>query len=255
MGLLSGKKGLVLGVANNKSIAWGIAQAAHNEGATLGFTFLNEALEKRVRPLAESIGSELVVKCDVQDDSDIDALVKTVEDTWGELDFLVHSVAYASGDDLKGPFHKTSRAGFGLAMDVSAYSLVAVTGKFAHLFKNGGSVITMSYFGAEKVVPHYRVMGVAKAALEACVRELAVDLGPSGVRVNCISAGPIRTLAASGISDFRELLSHFEGRAPMKRLITIEDVGASSLYFLSDLSRGVTGEVHYVDGGFNVTAA
>lgn len=255
MGLLSGKKGLVLGVANNKSIAWGIAQAAHNEGATLGFTFLNEALEKRVRPLAESIGSELVVKCDVQDDSDIDALVKTVEDTWGELDFLVHSVAYASGDDLKGPFHKTSRAGFGLAMDVSAYSLVAVTGKFAHLFKNGGSVITMSYFGAEKVVPHYRVMGVAKAALEACVRELAVDLGPSGVRVNCISAGPIRTLAASGISDLRELLSHFEGRSPMKRLITIEDVGASSLYFLSDLSRGVTGEVHYVDGGFNVTAA
>lgn len=255
MGLLSGKKGLILGLANNKSIAWGIAQSAFEQGATLGFTYLNEALEKRVRPLAESVGSELIEKCDVQLDEDIDSLVKTVEERWGQIDFLVHSVAYANGDDLKGPFHKTSRAGFGLAMDVSAYSLVAVTGKFAPLFKNGGSIVTMSYFGAEKVVPHYRVMGVAKAALEACVRELAVDLGPTGVRVNCISAGPIRTLAASGISDFRELLSHFEARAPMKRLITIEDVGASSVYLLSDLSKGVTGEVHYVDGGFNVTAA
>ncbi len=255
MGLLSGKRGLVFGLANNKSIAWGIAQAARNEGAELAFTYLNDSLKKRVEPLAESLGSDFILKCDVQSDEEIDECFNSVRERWGALDFVVHSVAYASTDDLRSPFSQTSRDGFKLAMDVSAYSLVAVTQRAESLMPQGGSIITMSYFGAEKVVPHYRVMGVAKAALEACVKELAVDLGPKKIRVNCISAGPIKTLAASGIADFRELLNHFEARSPMRQLITIEDVGASSLYFLSDLSRGVTGEIHYVDGGFNVTAA
>jgi enoyl-[acyl-carrier protein] reductase I len=255
MGLLDGKKGLIFGVANNKSIAWGIAEAARKEGAELAFTYLNEALERRVRPIADSLNSERVYKCDVQSDSDIQEVADAVKRDWGSLDFIVHSVAYASSDDLRVPFHQTSREGFKLAMDVSAYSLVAITQKFEPLFTNGGSILTLSYYGAEKVVPHYRVMGVAKAALEASVKELAVDLGPKGIRVNCISAGPIKTLAATGIADFRGLLNHFEARSPMRKLITIEDVGLSSLYFLSELSRGVTGEVSYVDGGFNVTAA
>lgn len=255
MGLLTGKRGLILGVANNRSIAWGIAQAAANEGASLAFTYLNDSLKKRVEPLAQSVGSELLLKCDVQVDQEIEDCFNELSRSWDSLDFVVHSVAYASTDDLRSPFSQTSRDGFKLAMDVSAYSLVAVTQRAVPLMKNGGSIITMSYFGSEKVVPHYRVMGVAKAALEACVRELAVELGPKKIRVNCISAGPIKTLAASGIADFRELLTHFEARSPLGELITIEDVGASSLYFLSDLSRGVTGELHYVDGGFNVTAA
>ncbi len=255
MGILEGKRGLILGVANNRSIAWGIAQAARAEGADLAFTYLNEALERRVVPLAESIGCNFNIKCDVQKDEEIEAAFEEVSKRWGSIDFVVHSVAFAHGEDLKHPFSQTSRAGFQLALDVSAYSLVAVTKHAVPLMKNGGSILTMSYFGAEKVVPHYRVMGVAKAALEACVRELAVDLGPQKIRVNCISAGPIKTLAASGISDFRELLTHFEARSPMGELITIEDVGRSSVYFLSDLSRGVTGELHHVDGGFNVTAA
>lgn len=255
MGLLSGKRGLILGVANNRSIAWGIAQAARDEGAELAFTYLNDSLKRRVEPLAESLGSDTVIKCDVQVDEEIESCFKELESKWGTIDFVVHSVAYASTDDLRKPFSQTSREGFKLAMDVSAYSLVAVTKHAERLMPNGGSILTMSYFGAEKVVPHYRVMGVAKAALEACVKELAVDLGAKKVRVNCISAGPIKTLAASGIADFRELLTHFEARSPMRELITIEDVGASSLYFLSGLSRGVTGEIHYVDGGFNITAA
>ena len=255
MGILEGKRGLILGVANNRSIAWGIAQAARAEGADLAFTYLNDALERRVVPLAESIGCDFNIKCDVQSDQEIESTFAEISERWGSLDFVVHSVAFANGEDLKHPFSQTSRAGFQLALDVSAYSLVAVTKHAVPLMKSGGSILTMSYFGAEKVVPHYRVMGVAKAALEACVRELAVDLGPQKIRVNCISAGPIKTLAASGISDFRELLTHFEARSPMCELITIEDVGRSSVYFLSDLSRGVTGELHHVDGGFNVTAA
>jgi enoyl-[acyl-carrier protein] reductase I len=189
MGLLSGKRGLIVGVANNRSIAWGIAQAARNEGAELAFTYLNEALERRVVPLAESVGSDFTIKCDVQSDQEIDSTFELIKNRWGSLDFVVHSVAYASGEDLKNSFNQTSREGFKLAMDVSAYSLVAITNRAAKLMPNGGSILTMSYFGAEKVVPHYRVMGVAKAALEACVRELAVDLGPQKVRVNCISAG------------------------------------------------------------------
>jgi len=254
MGVLTGKRGLILGLANERSIAWGITEACRREGADLAFTYLNEALEKRVRPLAEQVGSSLVVKCDVQLDEDIDSCFEEIKKAWGTLDFVIHSVAYANGDDLKGRFVDTSRAGFGLAMDVSAYSLVAVTKRAKELMPNGGSVLTLSYYGAEKVVPNYRVMGVAKAALEACVRELAVDLGEQNVRVNAISAGPIRTLAASGIADFKQLLSHFEGRAPLKRLTTIEDVGNSAAYLASDLAGAVTGEVLYVDCGFNVTA-
>ena len=254
MELLAGKKGLIVGLANQRSIAWGIADACRQYGATLGFTYLNEALEKRVRPLAESVGSDLILPCDVQNDAEMDALFEEVGRRWGTLDFLVHSVAYAHGEDLKQPVHQTSREGFKLALDVSAYSLIALTKRAVPLMKPGSSILTLTYVGADKVVPHYRVMGIAKAALEAAVRELAVDLGPSGIRVNAISAGPIKTLAASGIADFRALLGHFEGRAPMRRLVTIEDVGASAVYFASDLSRGTTGEIHYVDCGFNVTA-
>ena len=240
MGILQGKKGLVIGVANNRSIAWGIAQAAKDAGAELAFTYLNEALEKRVRPLAEKVGSNLILPCDVQKDEDIDSVFATVKEQWGQLDFIVHSVAFANGDDLKQGFSDTSRAGFSLAMDISAYSLVAVAQRAKHIMKPGGSIITLSYLGARQVVPHYRVMGVAKAALEACVRELSADLGEEGIRVNAISAGPIRTLAASGISDFKQLVNAFEVRAPLRKLVTIEDVGQSGVYLLSDMSTSVT---------------
>ena len=255
MSILQGKKGLVIGVANNRSIAWGIAEAAKKQGADLAFTYLNEALEKRVRPLAEKVGSNLIIPCDVQKDEDIDNVFAIVKEHWGELDFIVHSVAFANGDDLKQGFSDTSRAGFSLAMDISAYSLVAVAQRAKHIMKPGGSIITLSYLGARQVVPHYRVMGVAKAALEACVRELSADLGEQGIRVNAISAGPIRTLAASGISDFKQLVNAFEVRAPLRKLVSIEDVGQSGVYLLSDMSTAVTGEIHYVDCGFNVTTA
>ena len=254
MNLLQNKKGLIFGVANQRSIAWGIAEACHKQGATLGFTYLNESLGKRVIPLAESVGSNLVLQCDVQNDQELDTVFKQIEKEWGTIDFLVHSVAYANGDDLKGPFSATSREGFKLALDVSAYSFIALTARAAPLMRSGGSILTLSYLGAVQVVPHYRVMGIAKAALEACVRELSVELGPRNIRVNGISAGPIKTLAASGIADFRALLGMFEARAPMRRLTTIEDVGASADYLLSDLAPAVTGEIHYVDGGFNITA-
>lgn len=255
MKLLEGKKGLVIGVANNRSIAWGIAEACAKHGATLGFTYLNDSLAKRVIPLAESVNSELIVQCDVQSDADIDATFKRVEEQWGELDFLIHSVAFAHGEDLKHGFHETSREGFKLAMDVSAYSFIACSARAVPLMKKGGSILTLSYLGSTLVVPNYRVMGVAKAALEASVRELSVELGEKNIRVNCISAGPIKTLAASGIADFRLLLGAFETRSPMRRLVTIEDVGNSAVYFVSDLSTSVTGEIHFVDGGFNKTAA
>lgn len=252
--LLEGKRGLVFGVANNRSIAWGISQACAAHGAELGFTYLSEALQRRVEPLAQSLGSNFILPCDVQSDDDIEKTFQAVENQWGSVDFIIHSVAYAPAEDLKGRFVETSRAGFSLALDVSAYSLLAVTKRALPLMKQGGSVITLSYLGAVSVVPNYRVMGVAKAALEACVRELAADLGPDGIRVNAISAGPIRTLAASGISDFKKLLSDFEGRAPLRRTPTIEDVGNTALYLLSDLSSAVTGETVYVDCGFSVTA-
>ena len=254
MKLLEGKKGLIFGVANQKSIAWGISQRCHAEGAELGFTYLGDALKKRVLPLAESVSSNLVLNCDVQSDEDLDLVFANVADTWGKIDFIVHSVAYAPAEDLKGSFVETSREGFRTALDVSAYSLVGIAQRARSLMKEGSSILTLSYLGAQRVVTNYRVMGVAKAALEASVRELSADLGPDGIRVNAISAGPIKTLAASGIPGFRDLLNTFENRAPLRRLTTTEDIGSSSLYFLSELSAAVTGEVQYVDCGFNITA-
>ena len=254
MNILAGKKGLVVGVANDRSIAWGIAQACRAQGAELAFTYLNEALEKRVRPLAESVQSSIVLPCDVQNDDELKSVFEELGKVWGSLDFIVHSVAFAPGEDLRGRFVETSREGFKTALDISAYSLVALTRHALGVMPKGGSILTLSYLGSTHVVPNYRVMGVAKAALEACVRELAVELGPQNVRVNAISAGPIRTLAASGIADFRDLLSHFEGRAPLRRLTTVEDVGASAAFLLSDLAAAVTGEVMFVDCGFNITA-
>lgn len=252
MGFLEGKRGIIFGVANDKSIAWGIARALRDAGAELAFTYLNEALEKRVRPLAESLGSSLVLPCDVQKDSDIEAVFAELEKAWGKLDFVVHSVAFAHRDDLKRPFSQTSREGFSLAMDISAYSLLPISRYAAPLMKEGGSIVTMSYLGAQKAVPNYNVMGVAKAALEASVRYLAAELGPEGIRVNAVSAGPIKTLAASGIGQFKEKLKLMDDFAPLRRTVTQEEVGKSALYLVSDLSSGVTGEVHFVDAGFNV---
>ena len=247
------KKILILGVANQKSIAWGISEALHKEGASLCFTYMNEAIERRVRPLAESLSSSLCLPCDVQSDEEIDNLFSELESRWGTIDGIVHSVAFADRDDLQNRFHKTSRKGFQLALDVSAYSLVAVAGRAQPLMKeNGGSIITLSYLGAERVITNYNVMGVAKAALEANVRYLAADLGQDNIRVNALSAGPIKTLAASGIPQFKELMAHFARMAPLKRNVTQEDVALSALYFLGPLSVGVTGEIHYVDCGFNV---
>lgn len=252
--LLQGKKIVVLGVSNAKSIAWGISEALHNAGAELAFTYLNEALEKRVRPLAESIGqAENLYRADVQSDDDINELAEQVGERWGQVDGIVHSIAYANKDDLSCRFCNTSREGFRLALDVSAYSLIAVSGAFQPLMKDhGGSIVTLSYLGAERVVPNYNVMGVAKAALEASVRYLAWDLGPENIRVNAISAGPIKTLAASGIPEFRKMLSAFSEVAPLKRNVTQREVGDTALYYMSDLSTAITGETTYVDCGFNV---
>lgn len=255
MGLMTGKRGMIFGVANNMSIAWGIAQQLRAEGATLGFTYLNESLEKRVRPLAESLDAELILPCDVSSDADIEAVFEEVGKAWGELDFVVHAVAFANREDLKHSFCQTSREGFKLAMDISAYSLVAVTRYAVPLMKNGGSVVTMSYLGAQRAVPNYNVMGVAKAALEASVRYLAAELGEKAIRVNAISAGPIRTLAASGIANFKEKIRLMDEHAPLRRTVTQEEVGKSALYFLSDLASGVTGEIHYVDAGFNTVVS
>ncbi len=253
--LLEGKKGLVVGVANNRSIAWGIAKAASDQGAELAFTYLNESLERRVVPLAQTLNSKLILPCDLRDEQQVGEVFSVLKKEWGALDFVIHSVAFAHSDDLNARFLETSRQGFSLALEISAYSLVTLARHAYPLLKErGGSLLTLSYYGAQKVVPNYRLMGVAKAALEAAVRELACDLGPEGIRVNAISAGPIRTLAASGISDFRQLLSMFEARAPLRRLVTIEEVGNAGVYLISDLAKAVTGEVHYVDGGFNVTA-
>ena len=251
MGLMEGKRGIIFGVANDMSIAWGIAQQLKAEGATLAFTYLNEALEKRVRPLAESLDADLILPCDVGQDEDIEAVFKTVGEKWGGLDFVVHAVAFANREDLKKPFSETSREGFHLAMDISAYSLVAVTRYALPLMKPGGSILTLTYLGATRAVPNYNVMGVAKAALESSTRYLAAELGEKGIRVNAISAGPIKTLAASGIANFKKKLSLMDENAPLRRTVTQEEVGKSALYFLSDLASGVTGEIHFVDGGFN----
>ncbi len=252
MGLLDGKKALIFGVANDHSIAWGIARALHAQGALVGFSSVESLIEKRVRPLAASIGSTFVEPCDVQSDEQIRAVFETWRAAHGQLDILVHALAFARREDLDGAFVDTSREGFALALDVSAYSLVALVREARPLLRPGASVMTLTYYGAEKVVAHYNVMGVAKAALEASVRYLAADLGPSGVRVNAISAGPVRTLAASGIAGFKRLYGTFAEVAPLRSNITIEDVGGTAVYLASDLSRQVTGQTIYVDGGFSI---
>jgi enoyl-[acyl-carrier protein] reductase I len=252
MGLLEGKKALVFGVANDHSIAWGIAKALHGEGASVGFSSIESLIEKRVRPLAESIGSTFVEPCDVQSDADIERVFRRWGETSDHLDILVHALAFAKREDLAGGFVDTSRDGFALAMDVSAYSLVALARGARSYLRPGSSVVTLTYYGAEKVVSNYNVMGVAKAALEASVRYLAADLGPDGVRVNAISAGPIRTLAAAGIAGFKKMYGAFDDVAPLRSNISIEDVGKTAVYLASDLSSAVTGEVIFVDGGFNI---
>jgi enoyl-[acyl-carrier protein] reductase I len=252
MGLLEGKNALVFGVANDHSIAWGIAKALDAEGASVGLSSIESLIEKRVRPLAESIGSTFVEPCDVQSDADIERVFRRWGETSDHLDILVHALAFAKREDLAGGFVDTSRDGFALAMDVSAYSLVALARGARPLLRPGSSVLTLTYYGAEKVVSNYNVMGVAKAALEASVRYLAADLGPDGVRVNAISAGPIRTLAAAGIAGFKKMYGAFDDVAPLRSNISIEDVGKTAVYLASDLSSAVTGEVIYVDGGFNI---
>lgn len=250
--LMAGKRGLVMGVANDRSIAWAIASACAAQGAELAFTFQGEALGKRVRPLAESIGASLVVPCDVSSDDDIDAAFAEIEKKWGKIDFLVHAIGWADKQYLRGRYVDTPRDAFLKAMDISVFSFTAVAQRAAALMKDGGSILTMTYYGAERVMPHYNVMGVAKAALEASVRYMSTDLGKDNIRVNAISAGPIMTLAANGIGDFRYILRWNQLNAPLERNVTLQDIGGSGLYFLSSLSSGVTGEVHHVDCGYHV---
>ncbi|MGB0935439.1 MAG: enoyl-ACP reductase FabI [Alphaproteobacteria bacterium] len=249
--IMAGKRGIIMGVANDKSLAWGIAQSLHASGAELAFTYLGEALHKRVKPLAESLGSDVILPCDVSDDASIDAVFAEIEKRWGKIDFLVHAIAFSDKDELKGRYVDTSRDNFKNALDISCYSFTAVAKRAADLMTEGGSMITLTYYGAEKVMPHYNVMGVAKAALEASVRYMAVDLGRDNIRVNAISAGPARTLSASGIGDFRYILKWNQYNAPLKRNVTLEDVGNAGLYLLSDLASGVSGEVHHVDCGYH----
>lgn len=251
-GLMEGKRVMVFGVANERSIAWGIARAMYEEGARLGFNYLGEALERRVRPLAETVDAELVLPCDVSDADEVSETFSTIEEKWGGLDVLVHSVAWANKDDLNGRFSDTDRDGFLRAIEISAYSLVHLAREARPLMEEGGSIITMTYYGAEKVVKNYNIMGVAKATLEASVRYLAADLGPDGIRVNAVSAGPIKTLAASGVRDFRKLMSMAEERSPLRRNVTPEEVGRSALFLCSDMGGGITGEVLHVDAGYNV---
>src|SRR5579859_4694052 len=250
--LMEGKRGLVMGVANNRSIAWGIAQAAHAQGAKLAFTYQGDALKKRVEPLAAELGAAVVGHCDVTETATLDAAFAAVERHFGGLDFLVHAIAFSDKDQLTGRYIDTTAENFTKTLLISAYSLTAIAQRAERLMSEGGAILTLTYYGAEKVMPHYNVMGVAKAALEASVRYLAVDLGQKHIRVNAISAGPIKTLAASGIGDFRYILKWNELNAPLKRTVSIEEVGDSALYLLSDLSRGVTGEVHHVDSGYHV---
>ena len=250
--LMQGKRGVIMGVANDRSIAWGIARAVAAQGGEIAFTYQGEALEKRVRPLADSIGSTLVLPCDVADDASMDAAFGAIEKAWGKIDFLVHAIGYADKQFLRGRYLDTPRAAFLQAMDISCFSFVAVGQRAAALMSEGGSLLTLSYLGAERVTPHYNVMGVAKAALEASVRYMATDLGERGIRVNAISAGPIKTLAASGIGDFRYILRWNQYNSPLRRNVTIEEVGGSGLYLLSDLAQGVTGEVHHVDSGYHI---
>ena len=250
--LMAGKRGLIMGVANDKSLAWGIAQYLSAQGAEIGFTYQGEALEKRVRPLAESVGSKLILPCDVTDMESIDSLFDGVEKEWGGIDFLVHAIAFSDKNELKGKYVDTSLENFQMTMNISCYSFTALARRASALMKSGGSMVTLTYYGAERVVPHYNVMGVAKAALEASVRYLAMDLGRDNIRVNAISAGPVKTLAASGIGDFRYILKWNEYNSPLGRNTTIEDVGGAALYLLSPLGQGTTGEVLHVDSGYHV---
>lgn len=250
--LMAGKKGLIMGVANDRSIAWGIAKAAHAQGAELAFTFQGDALKKRVTPLAEKVGSSFLLPCDVTDTASLDATFEAVEKEWGELDFLVHAIAYSDKEELKGRYIDTSVDNFTQSMLISCYSFTAIAQRAEKLMKNGGSMVTLTYLGAERVIPHYNVMGVAKAALEASVRYLAEDLGRNNIRVNGLSAGPMKTLAASGIGDFRYILKWNELNSPMRRNVTLDDVGGAGIYLLSDLSSGVTGETHHVDCGYHI---
>lgn len=254
--LMQGKRGVIMGVANERSIAWGIAQQLSAAGAELAFTYLNDSLAKRVNPLAASLNSNLVVQCDVGDDASIAAAFAEISQKWGKIDFVVHAIAYSDKNELRGRFINTSRDNFKVTMDASAYSLVAVAAAAEPIMNVGGSILTLSYYGAEKVVPNYNVMGVAKAALEASVRYLAADMGAeTGIRVNAISAGPIKTLAASAIGDFKSMLDSHKKNSPLRRNTSTEDVGKASLFYLSDLSSGVTGEVTYVDCGANIMGA
>jgi len=250
--IMHNKKGLIMGVANEKSIAWGIAQSLHQQGAELAFTYQGDLLKKRVAPLAESIGAKIVLPCDVTDEDSISNVFQHLENEWGEFDFVVHAIGFSDKNELKGKYVHTSRENFLSSMDISCFSFTAVAKHAYPLMKKGGSLLTLTYYGAEKVMPHYNVMGLAKAALENSVKYLAVDLGEYNIRVNGLSAGPIKTLAASGIGDFRYILKWNQYNAPLKRNVTLDDVGKSALYLLSDLASGVTGEIHHVDCGYNV---
>jgi enoyl-[acyl-carrier protein] reductase I len=251
-GLMKGKRGLIMGLANDRSLAWGIAKALHAQGAEMAFSYQGEALERRVRPLAEEVGSDFLIDCDVSDMAALDRTFAVLGERWPTIDFVVHAIGFSDKNELRGLYVDTSLENFLLTMNISAYSFVAVTKRARAMMPNGGSLLTLSYYGAEKVVPHYNVMGVAKAALETSVKYLAMDLGPENIRVNAISAGPIKTLAASGIGDFRYILKWNELNSPLRRNVTIEDVGGAGVYFLSDLASGVTGEIHHVDAGYNV---
>ncbi|WP_299983185.1 enoyl-ACP reductase FabI [uncultured Ruegeria sp.] len=250
--LMAGKRGLIMGLANDKSIAWGIARALSDAGAELAFSYQGDALKKRVDPLAAQLGSEIVLPCDVSDEDSVDGLFNALEQKWGKLDFVVHAIGFSDKNELRGRYVDTSRANFKLTMDVSVYSFTAVMQRAEKMMNEGGSAVTLTYYGAEQVMPHYNVMGVAKAALEASVKYLAEDLGKDGIRVNSISAGPIKTLAASGIGDFRYIMKWNEYNSPLRRNVTIDDVGKSALYLLSDLSSGVTGENLHVDSGYHI---
>ena len=250
--VMAGKRGLIMGVANERSIAWGIAKTAAEHGAELAFTYQGDALLKRLEPLARSVGSNTIMQCDVTEDSSIEDAFAFIRQKWGKLDFLVHAIAYSDKEELKGEYVNTTRDNFLRTLDISCYSFTSVAKHAADLMENGGSLLTLSYYGSERVMPHYNVMGVAKAALEASVRYLAVDLGGQGIRVNGLSAGPMKTLAASGIGDFRYILKWNQYNSPLKRNVTLDDVGGAAMYLLSDLASGVSGEIHHVDCGYNI---
>ena len=252
IGLMKGRRGLIMGLANDKSIAWGIAKALADQGAELAFSYQGDALRKRVEPLAAQIGSDFLAECDVADEASIDGLFQTIATRWDSIDFIVHAIGFSDKDQLRGRYAETTRDNFLMTMDISVYSFTAVARRAAAMMKDGGSMLTLTYYGAERVMPHYNVMGVAKAALEASVRYLAEDLGKDGIRVNAISAGPIKTLAASGIGDFRYILKWNELNSPLRRNVSQEEVGKSALYLLSDLGSGVTGETHHVDSGYHI---